>query len=189
MKYRKIILLIVFIFFLSSCTNISNQTYDELINEITNIKKNVNTHNKGFSFYTPKNVLIDKSGTNFVIFNDNENTYYLYIDLVSYNNKTENKYETKSGYYKSLEKGYISINNWENNQYLIEIVNNYAKIEVKVDENDVKHCLINALNIVNSVDYNDVIIEKLLNDDNLSFTEEKFETFKEPMDTEDSYIN
>ena len=54
---------------------------------------------------------------------------------------------------------------------------NYAKIEVMVDENLINKALINSISILNSIEYNDLVIEHLLNDDNLNFKEEVFELF------------
>ena len=107
---------------------------------------------------------------------------------MSYINKSELQYkENNSSKYSRMinfnnKKGYIEINLWKNNQYLIEIMYNYAKIEVMVDEGQIKEALIKSINILSSVKYNDVIINNLLNDDNLDYTEEIFDMFKDRVD-------
>ena len=71
----------------------------------------------------------------------------------------------------------MEINLQENNQYLIEIMYNYAKIEVMVDKDEINEVLINSINILNSIKYDSIVIEKLLKDDKLNYTEEIFDMF------------
>ena len=68
---------------------------------------------------------------------------------------------------------------------MIEIIYNYAKIEVMVDKDMIKNALANSISILNSIKYNDEVIEQLLNDDNLDYTEEVFDMFKDYHDNSD----
>ena len=114
--------------------------------------------------------------------------YYIYFDLVAFSNKEETKYETNSNYLyskiitKGNISGYINIKNIENDKYLIEIVYNYAKIEVMVDSGEGKEALLNAINILNSIKYDEIIIENLLKDDSLNYTEEIYDMFEKAKD-------
>ena len=55
---------------------------------------------------------------------------------------------------------------------------NYAKIEVIVDSNDIANAIANSLIILSSVEYNDDIIENLLEEDVLNYSEESFNIFE-----------
>ena len=59
---------------------------------------------------------------------------------------------------------------------------NYAKIEVMVDKDLINDTLINCVNILSSIKYDDTIIKNLLNDDKLDYTEEIFDMFKDAED-------
>jgi len=185
MNIKKIFLILVMILTLSGCTNIKSLSYDNIVNGLANNPKKTNKFKQGFQFYIPKGLSIDDAGSNYVILESNEAYYYLYTDLVSYHENKNFIYEINKNaiYSKKInynkKQGFVEINLWENNQYLIEIMYNYAKIEVMVDESFINKALINSINILNSINYNDKIIESLLEDDNLTYTEEIFDMFEE----------
>jgi len=188
MNIKKILLILLLILGLSGCVNLKNLDYDDIVNGISSKPKNANTFKSGYQFYVPRGLHVESSGTNYTILSGNDVNYYLYVDLVSYNESKDFVFEhsTNSLYSKYIKfedkKGYVEINLWENNQYLIEIMYNYAKIEVMVEESLTNKALANAVNILNSVKYNDLIIENLLADDNLTYTEEIFDLFEEAKD-------
>jgi hypothetical protein len=62
---------------------------------------------------------------------------------------------------------------------LINIQYNYARIEVKVNESDLKDVLSNALIIVNSIKYNDETIRAMLDEGLLSVNEKVVQVFDE----------
>ncbi len=181
---KRILLILIIVIGLCGCTNLKDLSYDDIINTLNSNPKVANTFKKGYKFYVPSGLSIKDAGTNYVILNNNNCNYYLYFDLISYNSKTENNYEIdKNAYYsqkffKQNKSGYVEVNLSKNNKYLIEIMYNYAKIEVMVDEGLIKKALINSINILNSIKYDDLIIENLLNDDNLDYTEEIFDIFE-----------
>ena len=72
----------------------------------------------------------------------------------------------------------MEINNYKNNQYLIEIMYNYAKIEVVVYEKDIKNVLANAMTIISSISYNDNIIINYLASSSFEGNEEVFNIFE-----------
>lgn len=191
MNIKKIFLILIIVLTLSGCVNLNNVTIDNIINNLSTRPKPANTFKNGFQFYTPRGLSVKDAGTNYVIFTSERVNYYLYLDLISYNEKKDINYEINSNSYYSKKifnnnlEGYIEIKLWENNKYLIEIMYNYAKIEVMVDESLLKNALVNSISILNSIKYNDIIIENLLNDDNLNYTEEIFDMFE----TENSKSN
>ena len=184
MKNKWILLLFICMFFLVGCTNINKLSYDDVVNTLSVIDRKSNVYKKGFDFYMPMGLQIEDAGNNYVIFSSNRYNYYLYVDMISYINKKEIKYEKndKALYSEKIEydnkSGYVEINLWENNKYLIEIMYNYAKIEVMVDSDDIKVALLKSINILKSVKYKDIAINNMLNDDNLDSTEEIFNMFK-----------
>ena len=184
MKAKKILLIILSCFILFGCTNLKNVSYDEIMNNLTLAPKRANTHRQGYQFFIPQGMQVKKAGISYAILSSNNIDYYLYVDLISYNAKDDNfVYEiNKDALYSTTlnyqnKKGYAEVKLQENNQYLIEIMYNYAKIEVMVDESKVKECLANSATILNSIRYDDLIIKNLLNDDNLDSTEENFNIF------------
>ena len=180
---KKIVLIVTFIILLSGCTNIKNASYDDIINIIAMPTKKANVYRTGNKFHLPREMKITKSKLCNEVLSDKNNIYYLYIDLISYHNKIKNHKEiNKESYYskniKSNNKeGYVDIKLLKNGKYFIEIMYNYAKIEVIVDEKDIKEVLLNSINILNSIKYTDDVIANLLNKDNLNYIEEEYNIF------------
>ena len=128
---KKVFLLCIFIIFLTGCTSIKNSDLDVLVNEVVASNVNIlNVNKSGYRYYLPKGFsLVSSDNYNEVITNHKYNIY-LYVDIVSYNNRTNFNYNiNKKAYYsRNLgnkdKKGYIEINNYENDKYLIEIMYN-----------------------------------------------------------------
>jgi len=191
MKIKKIFIIGLFVLLVAGCTNIQDLSYDNIINHFAEKEKSPNTFKKGYQYYVPTGLFLEDSGLNYSVFSSDGVNYYLYVDIISYINKNDlsREKDDNSIYSKSIKngkkKGYVQIKLYKNNQYLIEIMYNYAKIEVMVEENLINKVLINSVSILNSIKYNDVIIERVLNDDELSYTEEKFELFKDKVNNND----
>jgi len=184
---KKIFLLGILVFILTGCTSIQNSKLDVIINNTLNSKvqtKNVNR--KGYRYYLPKGLSISKSLSFNEILKDQKYYYYLYVDVISYNNKTLFSYhKNESSYYShnivyNNNIGYIEINKYKNNQYLIEIMYNYAKIEVVVYEADINMAVTYAMVVLTSITYNDFVINNYLDSsviiDNMG--EENFDIFE-----------
>ncbi len=184
MKIKKIILVLVMFIFLAGCTNVAHLSYDDIINNFSLKEKNASVFKQGYKYYVPNGLKLDDAGSNYAILTSEDATYYLYVDLISYINNKENTYEINNNaiYSKKInyqdKNGYVEIKLWKNNQYLIEIMYNYAKIEVMVEENLVNKVLVNSISILNSIKYNDATIERMLQDNELNYTEEVFEIFE-----------
>ena len=188
MKIKKVILILIMFIMVTGCSNLDNLNYDEMIAKFSMPEKNSNTYKKGYKFYTPKGLKVKDAGLNYVVFSSNDVDYYLYVDLVSYNANKKLTYDKNDNCIYSTKvkvgekEGYIEINLWENNKYLIEIMYNYAKIEVMVDKSFINKALLNSISILNSIKYDNNIIENILEDDNLTYTEEIFDMFDETKD-------
>ncbi len=182
---KKVVLLSVLILFLTSCTSIKDSSLDVIINNSLNSKvTSTNISKLGYSYYLPLGISVKESSEFNEVLTDQKYYYYLYVDIVSFHHKTEFKYNknTKSYYSSKLNKndkiGYIEINNYKNNQYLIEIMYNYAKIEMIVYESDINISVAYAMSILSSVTYNDNVIENYLGNNVLDSIEEEFNIFE-----------
>ena len=150
---KKILIIISLIFLITGCSNINDLTYDEIIQNFGTISSRTNTYRTGYKYYLPRGMQVNDSTLFNEILEDGKNTYYLYVDAVSYLNQVDYKYEENSEniYSTSISNGeyfgYVEINLTENDKYLVEIMYNYAKIEVIVDEASINEALLSAISI------------------------------------------
>ena len=178
---KKIFLLSIIMLTLSGCTSINNLNIDKIINDGLNSNKPLyNTLRKGYRYYLPKGLILKTSDNFNEVITDNQYTYYLYVDIVSYHNKTNTNYEENpDAYYsKRLENGLIEVNYYQNNKYLIVIINNYAKIEVIINRQDLAKTLAYAIAISSSITYNDSIISNYLSSKEFTSIPEEFNIFE-----------
>ncbi|MFI3260323.1 MAG: hypothetical protein R3Y13_01240 [bacterium] len=190
---KKIAVLFICVFLLSGCQNINEMAVDEIMGLFSSEVKKANTYRTGYKYNLPSMMQVDVNESYIEVISTNRYNYYFYVDIVSYYNNIGNYYEVnKDSFYSSKYEindkiSYIEVNIQENDKYLIEIMYNYAKIEVMVDIDDLNLAIINAINILNSVTYNDLIIENYLGNDVLNFTEEIYDIFK-TNDTNNSLV-
>ena len=182
---KKLFLLVAILFVLTGCKCVQSSSIEEILNQSMNsLVDVVNVNRKGYSYYLPRGLNIKSSKDYNEIISDEKYLYYLYVDIVSYNSKIAFNYNAnKEAYYSASlanngQKGYIEINNYENDQYLIEIMYNYAKIEVIVYERDINKCVAYAISILTSIAYNDNVIENYLGDDIFLSSEEAYDIFE-----------
>ena len=178
---KKIVIIISMLFLITGCTNINKLKYSDIVNNISTSSPKNNIYRTGYSYYLPRGMQVSDS----TMYNevDANSKYYLYVDVVSYENKIEKEYQinNKAIYSSKIsfedKFGYVEINLLKNNKYLVEIMYNYAKIEVIVDKSKCKEAMLSIINILKSVEYNDSIIANLMGDDILNFNEEEFNIF------------
>ncbi len=199
--YKKIII-ILSLFLMTGCTQtyyMNNLSYDEIINYSTVETSDLhNTNNKGFKYYLPAGFTITKDdGFNQTLTSRN-NIYYLNIDIVSYYYKKGiNESENLEDYYfytfdRNDIQGYLRIRK-NIDKFFVELCYNYAIIEVEVEENELRYAVSRSITILNSIKYNDYIIEKELNDRDLDSKETAYK-IPEPKDKNENknvleYIN
>ncbi len=171
---KKTILLLTLILCVG-CTRIDNiEDYGIIIDKIINNNyNNQNTTSLGYTYYLPLGVskVYDKDYNQKL---KTEDTFmYLYVDAVSYyyqNNLNLLKESSNNNYYykeieKDNKKGYVVITNEDKDIYFIKIVYNYAKIESYVPKTKIESTLANSMIILNSINYNDNLIKKLLEEE------------------------
>ena len=180
---KKIILIIIILVFTEGCTNINKLSYDDIVNNITTISTKDNIYRTGYSYYLPRGMKVADSTLYNEVIEDANSKYYLYVDVVSFYKKITKEYEiNNNAIYSSKinyndKFGYVEVNLLKNDKYLVEIMYNYAKIEVIVDKSKCKEAMLSIINILKSVEYNDSIIANLMGDDILNFNEEEFNIF------------
>lgn len=181
-RYIKVLTIIALTFLAAGCVNIRKTSYENIINEAINSPVKIyNTYRKGYKFYLPHGLSIKDSKEYNEIISSNKYNYYLYIDIVSYLNKKENNYKEngKSVYSTNIingnKSGYLEIND-KNGKYLVEIMYDYAKIEVMVDEDDLNEAVANSIIVLSSLHYNDNILN-LNKEDILGYNDENIDIF------------
>ena len=176
---KKYVVLIAFLFLLTGCVNINDQSYDDLINislEREASKENINL--KGYKFYLPEGMnLIGDFEHNNILYSDG-NRYYMYVDLVSFYNKKQNKYEFDTLKYEYLKEfnntkgnGYVVISESKGGK-LVEVMYNYAKIEVVTK--DPKKAITNSLLVLKSIEFNYKTIDSMIGSNALVYDSEQF---------------
>ncbi len=182
---KKVILLLLVTVLLVGCAPLQKNSLATIVNNSIKSKlKLYDQYRSGYKYYLPKGLTIKaQRGFNEVLTNNRE-TYYLYVDAVSYYNRVVIDYEVdQKAYYSQVinyedKFGYLVINQLNENKYIIEIMYNYAKIEVIVVENAIKQATANAINILSSVKFNDRIIANQIGDDINLFNESEYNIFE-----------
>lgn len=190
---RRIIYLLLIIVFITGCTKWDNSSYISIINQVLsyNTKLNNNT-GKGFKYYLPKQVLLyDTNENNSVLMYKNKKMY-MYVDVVSYYNKSNNEFtENSESYYSKKinyndKFGYLEINKYKSG-YFVEMMYNYGKIETFVKEEDINDIVYNMTIILSSISYNDTVISSLVGKSTYNYKEEVYNIFT-PIEVEDNYL-
>lgn len=188
---KRIVLLLSLILVTSACTNLNNLDYKDNINEVIKSNSNNKLYNhvgNGYKYYLPKYMSV-KNMINFnEKINSNDYTYYLYLDVVSFNSKKQDKINKKCDinyeFKQNNNEGFLCVNN-VNNEYLVEIVYNYAKIEVKVAKNDLNEAINNGIIILSTIKYDSDLISKMIGESKLDGSEETLNIFKDTKSKDD----
>ena len=199
MNIKKIILIIMCLFILSGCKieSISEDNIEKNVDLI--LSKNIkysNTDAIGYQYYLPSYMNVkDVNDYNQEIYY-NGRTFYLYADVVSYYHKINKEYKVDNNAFisKSIsnndKKGYLEINKKDDNNYYVEMMYNYAKIEGYVDKANLVDFVSGFSYILSSVKYNDNIIETLLGDKKYDLSEnETYNIFKLKKSNEGNFLD
>ena len=195
MKKKFVLLSLLACIFLVGCTPIQEMTLLEIIDIGTNRTVEVyNKYRKGYKYNLPKGLdVVDNSEYNEVI-ESRDYVYYLYVDAVSYYNKVIEKYEENSKAYVSMQinyqdkYGYLEINQLDEEKYFIEIMYNYAKIEVIVKKRDINVAVFDSLSVLASVKFNDDVLKTLLDEEISQFQEVQFDIFETVTTVDSQYL-
>lgn len=182
-----IVLLFTCLIFVTGCSidKLDNQDIDKNLDILLSKKvKMYNVFNEGYKYYVPKGIsFYDKEDYNAILKDQNNNKYYLYIDVISYYHKTKNTYKAKShSYYSKKLKynkkdGYLQIDE-SDDKYFIQFAYNYAKMEAYVSEEDLVDTIDNMASILRTITFNDTVLESLIGENKLDYKEENYTLFK-----------
>lgn len=143
-----------------------------------------NVHFDGYKYFVPKGLIfLNKEEYNAIFTDKYNNKYYLYVDAIGYYHKNEIEYKVENNihYSKLLDyndkTGYIRIEK-QDEQYFIQFVFNYAKMEAYVSENDLASVVTNMCYILRTIEFNDAVLESLIGENILSYKEEEFTLFE-----------
>ena len=181
---KKLLVICASFLLLTACSNINHLKVDEIINKSINKKNDfTNIVRVGYKYYKPSQMSIIENTDYNEVLRYNGKLYYLYIYVIGYYNNIDYKYqENDLSYYSKAfstkdKKGYIEINEAKDNQYLIEIVYNYAKIEVMVDKDEINEAVAYSSSILSSIIYNKIVIENTFGQDVINSHEESIDLF------------
>ncbi len=177
---KKYLIIVIALFILTGCTDISNLDYDGVVNKALKEEAHKpNTFLEGYKLYLPGHMSMigDLKGND--ILYSYQDKYYLYVDLISYYNKKQNKYNVEGlsyEYSKDIESnglnGYVTVRKSKGG-YLVEVMYNYAKIEVIT--NNVKTAIVNSLLVLKNIEFNYKIIDSMIGSNALVYDSELFE--------------
>ncbi|HCY43913.1 MAG TPA: hypothetical protein DHU33_00570 [Firmicutes bacterium] len=196
-------ILIAIVLLASGCTNINKNltSKDDIDKNFNTLQATItdsnyemyNNYRTGYKYYTPKGLYVRGGSEYNEIINSRKYSYHLYVDVISFYNRVISKYEedSKALYSKQINNkdkfGYVEVNELKNNRYLLEIMYNYAKIEVIVDKSDLEVAFANSMIILSSVKYNNDILTNLVGENVLTSKEIEFNIF-ETKKTESNFL-
>ena len=184
---KKIILGIMLVFLVGCSKNVENMTFEEIIKD--SIEESINMSNVnaiGYKYYLPINFTLYKDDKFNQTFLSNNSFYYMNVDFVSYHYKSNMSSERNINdyYYYNFnyngKNGYLKITK-NNDYFFVEMCYNYAIIEVEVEEKDLKYAISRSIIILNSIKYNDLVIEKYIVDTDMETVENVYK-IPEPKD-------
>ena len=196
-------ILIAIVLLASGCTNINKDltSKDDIDKNFNTLQATItdsnyemyNNYRTGYKYYTPKGLYVRGGSEYNEIINSRKYSYHLYVDVISFYNRVISKYEedNKALYSKQINNkdkfGYVEVNELKNDRYLLEIMYNYAKIEVIVDKSDLEVAFANSMIILSSVKYNNDILTNLVGENVLTSKEIEFNIF-ETKKTESNFL-
>ena len=188
---KRIVLLSIMLLLVSGCSiqQLSNTDFEENISMILSQDTNLSNVNfDGYEYYVPSGMrFVNKDDYNAVLHDRYSNRYYLYVDAIGYYHKTENTYkEDKDAFYSKKLKynkkdGFIEINE-EDNNYYIEMVFDYCKMEAYISKEYLVPVINNMSYILRSVQFHDKVLESLIGENVLDYKEENFNIFESNAD-------
>ena len=183
---KVIVLLSIVLLLMTGCSikKLDDKDFESNMNVLLSEKvSNSNVNFEGYKYYVPEGLkFVNKEEYNAIFKDRFNNKYYLYVDVISYYHKIENTYKiNQDAYYSKVidyndKTGYLEIIE-SGSKYYVEFMFNYAKIEVLVDKDQLVNAMNNMCYILRSIKFNDKVLESLVGDNVLSYTEENFTLF------------
>ena len=120
---KKIVIIVSMLVLITGCTNINKLNYSDIVNNISTSSPKNNVYRTGYSYYLPRGMQVSNSTMYNEVIEDANSKYYLYVDVVSYENKIEKEYQinNKAIYSSKIsfedKFGYVEINLLKNNNF------------------------------------------------------------------------
>lgn len=198
MNIKKILIVLICIFAFTGCKieNISSNDIEKNVDII--LSKKISNSNKdaiGYQYYLPSNMSV-KSVKDFnqELYTEG-NTFYLYVDIVSYYHKIKNNYKIDKNAYisKKLDynskTGYLEVNEVKG-KYYIEMMFNYAKVEAYVSKYDLVDSISSMAYVLSSIKYNKNTIETMLGSGKYDLGEnETYNIFETKKTTDGNFLD
>lgn len=194
---KRLVLLSILLLFVSGCSIKKLSTTDFVGNMdiiLSEDAKLANSYFDGYKYYVPSGMrFVNKDDYNALLLDKNGNNYYLYVDAIGYYHKSKNTYKVdKDAYYSEKLKygkknGYIEINEYDDD-YFVEMVFNYCKIEVYTPKKYLVSTIDNICYLLRSVDFNKKILESLIGENVLDYKEESFNIFESQAENNKSVL-
>lgn len=184
---KKYLFLILLLFILTGCAPLKQQNIDQLLAVLLNQKNQLqNVVFDGYKYYVPRGMkLVNKEEYNAQLLDENNFTYYFYVDVVSFYNQellnyavNEDSYYSKKLNYQNKE-GYLEITKINNDDnYFIEYMYNYGKIEVYTKGKYINEVITQASSILSSIQFNQSVLETIIGNKVLDYKEETYNVMK-----------
>ena len=189
----KKIILIILSFLLIGCSsnNINRMSLNEII-DVSLEKDNsyLNINNKGYRYYLPDEFVVYEDDDYVQTLMSKNHFYFLNIDVVSYyykNNIHQERNLDDYDYYDfsyNGKTGYMRITR-KDKKFLVELCYNYAIIEVEVEESELRYAVSRSMSILNSIQYNNLVIGNYIEDNNIENSETVY-NIPEPENKDDN---
>ena len=173
---------------LSGCSKLDSNM-DKVVDNVIENKVKSNRVSNSYKYYLPLGV------TNLMDYEFNgelkykSNYLYMYVDITSYSYKNTINFGNKDEYdyyFKTLkDNGFIGVNKLDKDRYYAKVVYNYAKIEFYSSEEDLNSSIITSLIILNSIKYNDAVVNNLVN---VNGSKEVLYEINKPKDAESKFF-
>lgn len=198
MNMKRILIVVISLLILTGCTIESISNDDVIKNVDIILSKKIKFSNEdaiGYQYYLPSHMNVKNVND----FNEeiisNGVSYYLYADVVSFYYKVDIDYKVDKKAYISKKlnyndkQGYLEVNK-DGNNYYVEMMFNYAKIEASVPEYDLVDSISNMSYILSSVKYNNNIIETLIGNKKYDLSDnETYNIFKSKKKNDGNFLD
>ena len=193
---KKLLFLSCMILLLSGCSivYVDKQSIDEIVDSVlSNDTRLKSVSLEGYSYFLPQGVNLSRNDAGNSVLYYNHKKMYLYVDLISYYHKVDNEYKNNDNFYyskaidKNGYKGYLVISEI-NNKYFIEFMYRYSKMEAYVSRDDLNKTITTMAYILNSVEFNDSVLDSVIGENSLNYSEEVFNIFK-PSGEESDFLD
>ena len=153
---------------------ISNEDIIKLT--INENNKLYNVNNKGYRYNLPIEFSVYSDRDYSQVLLSNNTKYYMNVDVVGYYYKNKYIKEHDDSDFEFFEfehedkTGYLRITK-NNDNFFVELCYNYAIIEVEVKQSELRYAISRSISILNSIKYNDLVIEKYIGENDLDSKE------------------